>query len=378
MGGTDMKKHYEDLSTPARLLLGPGPSNVPDRVTKAMTCPVIGHLDPVFLAIMEEVQDMLREVFMTENRLTLPVSGTGSAGMEAALVNSIEPGDPVLVCVNGVFGTRMCDIVERCGGVLRKVEAEWGRPIDPGQVRDALEDFDARVVAVVHAETSTGVLQPLEELSSIVHEKDALFLVDTVTSLSGAPVKVDDWDIDVCYSGTQKCLNCPPGLAPITFSPRAVEKLDKRSTPVRSWYLDMSMVQKYWGSDRVYHHTAPISMVYALREALRIVLEEGLEERWERHLKYNRELVRGLEEMGLRMLVEERFRTPMVLSVIVPDSIDDDAVRKRLLDEFNTEIASGLGPLKGKIWRIGIMGISCREEIVQHILSSMKAALFRQ
>ncbi len=370
-----MKKHYEDLSTPARLLLGPGPSNVPDRVTKAMTCPVIGHLDPVFLAIMEEVQDMLRKVFMTENRLTLPVSGTGSAGMEAALVNSIEPGDPVLVCVNGVFGTRMCDIVERCGGVLRKVEAEWGRPIDPGQVRDALKDFDARVVAVVHAETSTGVLQPLEELSSIVHEKDALFLVDTVTSLSGSPVKVDDWNIDICYSGSQKCLNCPPGLAPITFGPRAVEKLDKRSTPVRSWYLDMSMVQKYWGSDRVYHHTAPISMVYALREALRIVLEEGLEERWERHSKYNRELVRGLEEMGLRMLVEERFRTPMVLSVIVPEGVDDDAVRKRLLDEFNTEIASGLGPLKGKIWRIGIMGMSCREEIVQHILSSMKAAL---
>jgi alanine-glyoxylate transaminase / serine-glyoxylate transaminase / serine-pyruvate transaminase len=375
MGGTDMKKHYEDLSIPARLLLGPGPSNVPDRVTKAMTSPVIGHLDPVFLAIMEEVQDMLREVFMTENRLTLPVSGTGSAGMEAALVNSIEPGDPVLVCVNGVFGTRMCDIVQRCGGVLRKVEAEWGQPIDPLQVREALKDFDARVVAVVHAETSTGVLQPLKELSSIVHEKDALFLVDTVTSLSGSPVKVDEWNIDICYSGSQKCLNCPPGLAPITFSPRAVEKLDNRSTPVRSWYLDMSMVQKYWGSDRVYHHTAPISMIYALREALRIVLEEGLEERWKRHSEYNRKLVKGLEEMGLNMLVEERFRTPMVLSVLVPDGVDDDTVRKRLLDEFNTEIASGLGPLKGKIWRIGIMGLSCREEIVRHILSSMKAVL---
>ena len=370
-----MKTGYESLKTPRRLLLGPGPSNISDEVSKAMTCPILSHLDPAFLAIMEEVQQMLRAVFMTENRLTLPVSGTGSAGMEAALVNAIEPGESVLVCVNGVFGTRMCDIVERCGGILHKIESTWGQPVDPHQVRDALKQSNARVVAVVHAETSTGVLQPLKELSDIVHEHDGLFLVDTVTSLSGCPVKTDQWNLDICYSGTQKCLSCPPGLAPITFSDRAVDKLARRSTPVRSWYLDMTMVQKYWGADRVYHHTAPINMIYALREALRLILEEGLEIRWERHLKNHHILVGGLEELGLQLLVEKQYRIPMLNSVLVPKGVDESDVRKRLLEEFDIEIGAGLGPLKGKIWRIGIMGHSCTTENVERLLAALKTIL---
>lgn len=370
-----MGKTYKALNPPHRILMGPGPSNVHDSVMEALSKPVVGHLDPVFLSIMEEVQEMLRQVFLTTNHLTIPISGTGSAGMEAALVNAIEDGDHVLVCISGVFGQRMCDIVERCGGILKKVETEWGTPIDPEQVRTALADFPAKIVAIVHAETSTGVLQPLEDISKIVHEKDALLLVDAVTSLGGAPLKIDEWGIDICYSGTQKCLSCPPGLAPITFGPRALEKINKRSSKVQSWYLDMTMVQKYWGPDRVYHHTAPISMIYALREALRIVVEEGLANRWERHLIYHRSLVEGLEKLGLQMLVDPSYRTPMLNSVVIPSGADDAVIRKRLLEEYNTEIGSGLGPLKGKIWRIGLMGHSCTQENVNHILSALKSLL---
>ncbi|MBN2687062.1 MAG: alanine--glyoxylate aminotransferase family protein [Deltaproteobacteria bacterium] len=366
---------YAPLNPPERILLGPGPSNVDDSVMKALSKPVVGHLDPVFLAIMEEVQEMLRHVFMTKNHLTIPVSGTGSAGMEAALVNAIEEGDHVLVCISGVFGQRMSDIVKRCGGVLKTVETQWGTPIDPEQVRSALAEFPASVVAIVHAETSTGVLQPLEDISRIVHERDALLLVDTVTSLGGAPLKIDEWEIDICYSGTQKCLSCPPGLAPITFGQRAIDKLNRRSSPVQSWYLDMTMVQKYWGPDRVYHHTAPISMIYALREALRLVVEEGLAARWERHRVHHNSLVKGLETMGLKLLVDPAYRTPMLNSVVIPPGVDDTAVRKRLLEEYNTEIGSGLGPLKGKIWRIGLMGHSCTEENVNHILSALKSLI---
>lgn len=370
-----MDTAYKDLSLPQRVLLGPGPSNVPERVMKAMGSPVVGHLDPAFLAVMEEVQEMLQSVFMTKNRFTIPISGTGSAGMEAALVNVIEEGDHVLVCVSGVFGERMCDIVGRCGGILKRVETQWGTPIDPDDVAEALKEFPAKIVAIVHAETSTGVLQPLEEISKIVHEKDALLLVDAVTSLGGAPLKIDEWNVDVCYSGTQKCLSCPPGLAPITFGPLAVEKLRNRSQKVQSWYLDMTMLEKYWGPDRVYHHTAPISMVYAIRESLRIVLEEGLANRWERHSAYHRDLVSGLEKLGLKMLVEEPYRTPMLNSVVIPPDVDDVSVRKRLLEEYNTEIGSGLGPLKGKIWRIGLMGHSCTQENIEHILNALKALL---
>lgn len=370
-----MSDLYKDLSMPQRILLGPGPSNVPERVLKAMSAPVVGHLDPTFLEIMEDVQEMLRAVFMTQNRFTIPISGTGSAGMEAALVNMIEENDHVLVCVNGVFGERMSDIVARCGGVLKRVEAIWGTPIIAEDVERAIKDFPAKLVAIVHAETSTGVLQPLEEISKIVHDNGALLLVDAVTSLSGVPFKTDDWNVDVCYSGTQKCLSCPPGLAPITLSQRAIERLNKRTSKVKSWYLDMTMIEKYWGPERVYHHTAPISMIYALREALRIVLEEGLVNRWKRHSRYSGELVAGLEDLGLKMLVEERFRIPMLNSVYIPQDIDDVQIRKRLLNEYNIEIGSGLGPLKGKIWRIGLMGHSCTKENVEHILDALKVLI---
>jgi len=370
-----MTTEYQDLSIPERVLLGPGPSNIPPSVSNAMSQNMLGHLDPVFLTIMEEVQEMLRSVFMTENRFTIPISGTGSAGMESALVNTIEKGDHVLICVNGVFGTRMCDIVERCGGILKRIDAEWGKPIDTDFVRQTLEDFPARIVAIVHAETSTGVLQPLEEISQIVHERGALFIVDAVTSLAGTELKIDDWDVDVCYSGTQKCLSCPPGLAPVTFSQRAIEKLRERKGSVQSWYLDMTMLEKYWGPERVYHHTAPISMIYALRESLRLVLEEGLQARWERHRKYHNELVSGLEKLGLSMLVEEKYRTPMLNSVIIPETADDVSVRQQLLKEYNIEVGSGLGPLKGKIWRIGLMGHSCTRENVEVVLHALKNLL---
>jgi alanine-glyoxylate transaminase/serine-glyoxylate transaminase/serine-pyruvate transaminase len=372
---TSMATKYRDLSLPDRILLGPGPSNIPPSVSKAMSQHMVGHLDPVFLAIMEEVQEMMRRVFMTSNRFTIPISGTGSAGMESALVNTIEKGDHVLVCVNGVFGTRMCDIVERCGGILKRIDAEWGKPIDGELVRQTLEDFPARIVAIVHAETSTGVLQPLEEISRIVHEQGALLVVDAVTSLAGVEVKIDDWGVDVCYSGTQKCLSCPPGLAPITFSEKAMEKLRNRKAAVQSWYLDMTMLEKYWGPERVYHHTAPINMIYALRESLRLVLEEGLQKRWARHREHHNELVSGLEKLGLSMLVEKTYRTPMLNSVIIPETADDASVRQQLLNEYNIEIGSGLGPLKGKIWRIGLMGHSCTKENVEMILYALKNLL---
>lgn len=370
-----MSDSYTDLSMPNRILMGPGPSNVPERVLKAMSAPVVGHLDPAFLYVMEEVQEMLRTVFVTQNRFTIPISGTGSAGMEAAFVNTIEAGDNVLVCVNGVFGERMSDIVSRCGGILKRVEAKWGTPIDPADVKKAMQDFPADIVAIVHAETSTGVLQPLEEISKIVHDKGALLLVDAVTSLGGAPLRTDEWNIDVCYSGTQKCLSCPPGLAPITLNSRVLERLKRRTRNVQSWYLDMTMLERYWGPERVYHHTAPVSMIYALRESLRIVLEEGLVNRWERHARYSGDLVAGLENLGLKMLVEERYRIPMLNSVYIPEGVDDVQIRKRLLEEYNIEIGSGLGPLKGKIWRIGLMGHSCRKENVDLILKALKALI---
>lgn len=370
-----MVKRYEKINPPNRILMGPGPSNVPAPVMAALGAPVVGHLDPAFLAVMEEVQEMLRAVMRTENMLTIPVSGTGSAAMEAALVNVLEPGDGALICVNGVFGERMCDIAGRCGAEVRRVDAPWGSPVDPGAVRKELDGFKAKVVAAVHAETSTGVLQPLEDLSKAAHERGALFLADAVTSLAGAPVEVDRWGIDVCYSGTQKCLSCPPGLAPITFGPRAMEVLTKRKTKVRSWYLDMTMILKYWGPDRAYHHTAPISMIYALREALRVVLEEGLEKRWERHLRVHDSLVRGLGKLGLSMLVEKPYRAPMINTVVIPEGVNDLDVRRRLLGEYSLEIGGGLGVLKGKVWRIGIMGDSCTEENVGILLGALRKLL---
>ncbi len=361
-----------ELNPPLRTLLGPGPSPVNPRVLQALSLPVVGHLDPAFLKIMDDSMAMLREVFQTKNRLALPMSGTGSAGMETCLVNLVEPGDAVLVGVNGVFGTRMVDVAQRCGAQVDTVDAEWGTALDPGQFRSALAKKKYKVVAVVHAETSTGVLQPLEEISRIVHEHDGLLLVDAVTSLGGAPVKVDEVGIDACYSGTQKCLSCPPGLSPVTFNERAIDVVRKRKTKVQSWYLDLSMIEKYWGSERVYHHTAPISMNYALYEALRIVLEEGLEASWKRHLEIHGVFIREMRKLEIEPAVAESIRAPMINAMRIPEGIDDAKVRQRLYDEFNIEIGAGLGPLKGKIWRVGLMGHGARAENVDLLTKALR------
>ena len=366
---------YRDLNPPTRLLLGPGPSNVDPRVLRAMAAPVIGHLDPEFLKIMDETKQLLQYTFQTDNYLTLPLSGTGSAGMEAALCNVIEPGDKVVVCVKGLFGERMCDMVQRCQGELIRIEAEWGQTIKPQQVGSVLKQAKVKVVAIVHAETSTGILQPLEDISRLAHEHGALLLVDAVTSLGGCPLKVDDWDLDVVYSGTQKCLSCPPGLAPITFSSRAQEVLDARQTKVQSWYLDMTMIQRYWGAERFYHHTAPISMCYALREALRLVHDEGLEVRWQRHELNHRALMAGLQAMGLQPFAQEGHRLPSLNAVRVPEGIEDAAVRGRLLQDYGIEIGGGLGKLKGQIWRIGLMGYNSTKKTVLVFLGALEAVL---
>ena len=362
-----------ELNPTARFLMGPGPSDVHPRVLKAMATPMIGHLDPQFLQIMDGVKQMLRDLFKTKNELTFAVSATGSAGMETCFVNLLEPGDEALICVNGVFGNRMCDNVERCGAKLVRVDAPWGKPVDPADVKKALGKSKPKLVAVVHAETSTGVRQPLEEISKMVHEAGALFLVDTVTSLGGIDVRIDEWGIDAVYSGTQKCLSCPPGLSPVSFGPRALQAMDKRKTKVQSWYLDLSMLRKYWeGAKRVYHHTAPVSMAYALYEALRIVFEEGLEARFARHRRTHEMLRDGLEAMGFEFLVAPEYRLPMLNSVRIPKGVDDAAVRSKLLNEYNIEIGAGLGDFAGKVWRIGLMGCSCTENHVNMLLAALK------
>jgi alanine-glyoxylate transaminase/serine-glyoxylate transaminase/serine-pyruvate transaminase len=329
-----------------------------------MSAPCIGHLDPYFLATMDETQRLLRDLFQTQNPFTIPVSGTGSAGMETCFVNLVEPGDEVVVCVNGVFGTRMADIVGRLGGQLIRVDAPWGRAVDPDAVRKAIQGRRPKVLAVVHAETSTGVRQPLEDLGAIARQSGALFLVDTVTSLGGIEVAVDRLGIDAVYSGTQKCLSCPPGLAPISFGPAALAALKGRKRPVVSWYLDMGMVGSYWGAERKYHHTAPINMVYALREALRIIAEEGLEARFARHRLHHLALVAGVEAMGLRMVVPEGERLPMLNTIHIPEGADDKKVRAALLRDFGIEIGAGLGEFAGKAWRVGLMGhAACRRNV---------------
>jgi alanine-glyoxylate transaminase / serine-glyoxylate transaminase / serine-pyruvate transaminase len=346
------------------------------RVLAALARPLVGHLDPEFLALMDDLKRMLREVFATKNELTFPVSGTGSAGMEACLVNLLEPGDTAVVCVNGEFGRRMTDIVERCGARVVAVDVPWGRAVAPDDVRKALAGVDApKLVAVVHAETSTGALSPVEDIAPVVRESGALLVVDAVTSLAGCPVRIDDWGVDACYSGTQKCLSCPPGLSPVTFSDRAREVIRARKTKVVSWYLDVSMIEKYWGAERVYHHTAPISMSYALAEALRIVLEEGLPARFARHRRNHLALAAGLEALGFRFVVEAPHRLPMLNSMFLPDGVEEAPLRRKLLEETGIEVGGGLGPFKGKIWRIGLMGESSRIGKVLGLLSALEAMM---
>ena len=358
--------------------MGPGPSSVHPRVYEALSKPLVGHLDPQFLGIMDATQEMLRQVFQTRNPLTISVSGTGSSGMEAAFVNVVEPGDEVLVCVNGVFGNRMSDIVERIGGVLRRIDRPWGEVFDPEEVATALKTYpNVRVVAIVQAETSTGAHQPLEAIGTLCRERDALLLVDAVTALGGTDLRLDDWGVDVCYSGTQKCLSAPPGLAPLSLGPRATEKLEKRRSKVVSWYLDLTMIQNYWSDGkRAYHHTAPISMNYALHQALAVVLEEGLEARFARHRRHSAALVAGLEALGFRLFASEGHRLPMLNAVWIPEGVDDAGTRRQLLDRFGIEIGAGLGEVAGKIWRIGLMGESCRRENVSAFLAALESLLF--
>ncbi|WP_437207192.1 pyridoxal-phosphate-dependent aminotransferase family protein [Planctomicrobium sp. SH664] len=370
---------FAPIEPPRRTLMGPGPSDTSPRALAALAAPTVGHLDPYFLKIMDETQQMLRKVFQTENRLTLAVSGTGSAGMETCFVNLLEPGDRVLVGVNGVFGGRMADVAARCGAEVRKLERPFGEVFSPDEVRAAVEAFQPKLVALVHAETSTGALQPLEEISEIVHRNGALLLTDHVTSLGGLPVKIDEWQIDAAYSGTQKCLSCPPGLSPVTFSERAVAVMEARKTKIQSWYLDMGMVRNYWSNlSRAYHHTAPINMNYALHQALREVLEEGLEARFARHRRNHLALRAGLEALGLQYAVAEQHRLPMLNAVTIPEGIDDKGVRGRLLSEFGIEIGAGLGPMAGKTWRVGLMGETCQPRNVLLFLAALESCLAEQ
>jgi len=367
--------NYPQLEDNAPLLLGPGPSNVPPRVLQAMASPMMGHLDPVFLETMDRIQALLQYTFQAENSFALPVSGTGSAAMEAALSNMIEPGDPVLVCVSGFFGERILDMSRRYQGEVETIRRPMGEVFSLDEIEHALKSRPAKVVAIVHGETSTGAQQPMEGLADLVHAQGGVLVVDAVATLGGSPVLVDEWDIDVCYSGSQKCLSVPPGLGPITLGPRAEKVLAERKTQVGNWYFDLSGVQKYWGKERTYHHTAPISSNLALYEGLRIVAEEGLEARWARHQASAEMLWEGLQDLDMTMVVPEATRMITVTTVRVPDGVDEAAVRGRLRAEYNIAIAGGLGDMKGKVWRIGLMGHSAREQNVRHLIGALEKIL---
>jgi alanine-glyoxylate transaminase / serine-glyoxylate transaminase / serine-pyruvate transaminase len=358
-----------------RCLMGPGPSNVHPRVLDSLRHPPIGHLDPQFLDLMNNIQRMLRYSFKTENLLTIPISGTGSAAMEAAVCNFIEQGDDVLICVNGYFGDRLSEMALRYGAKIRKLERPWGEIFTIDEIKRSLEERPVKVVMIIHGETSTGALQPLNEIAKIVHDYGALLLVDCVTSLGGVPVEIDQWGIDIAYSATQKCLSVPPGLSPITVGPRAIEILDKRKTPVPNWYLDLTMVRKYWGNERTYHHTAPINMNYALYEGLTLLVEEGLEACWMRHQENAELLWSGLESLGLKLVIPKEYRLPSLTTIFIPEDFDDLAVRNILLDKFNIEISGGLGTHRGKIWRIGLMGYSSQSQNVTKLLEALREIL---
>ncbi len=365
------------LNPPNRILLGPGPSDAHPQTLQAQALPLIGHMDPEFVRIMNEVAEMLREVYGTKNQLTLPMSATGSAGMETVFVNLIEPGDKALICENGLFGVRMIDVAERAGAQVTVVNAPWGEAVDPAKVQEALAKDKFKVVAIVHAETSTGVRQPLEEIAKMAHANGALFVVDCVTSIGGIPIEADKVGIDASYSGTQKCLSAPPGLSPVTFNQRAVDVIMNRKTKVQSWYLDLSMIAKYWGgATRAYHHTAPISSVYAIHAALKLIHDEGLENVYERHAITGLALHKGLEAMGLELVVKNPdHRLPELTTFYIPEGIEDGVVRSRLLNEYGIEIGGGLGVLAGKIWRVGLMGHSCRKRNVMLILAALETVL---
>ena len=354
------------------LLMGPGPSCIAPEVYEAIGRQTLGHMDTDFIAIMDEIKVQLQTVLNTANQLTIPVSGTGSAGMETCFVNLVEKGDAVLVLTNGVFGTRMQDVAGRLGADVDALEFEWGTPVDVEQAKAKLAGKDYKIAAVVHAETSTGVVSPVKELGELLKGSDTIFLVDTVTSLGGIEVAMDAWGIDALYSGTQKCLSCPPGLAPVSFSGKAMRALENRKTKVPNWYLDLGMIVNYWGGGkRVYHHTAPVNMLYALCQALTLIVEEGIDNVYARHRKHHEALVTGLQDLGLEMLVAPEHRLPMLNAVNCPDGIDEAAARKRLRAEFNIEIGGGLGPLAGKIWRIGLMGHTARAESVDRVLAAL-------
>jgi len=357
------------------LLMGPGPSNVPAPVLAALARPTIGHLDPHFLKIMDELKVSLQAIIGTSNKMTIPISGTGSAGMETSFVNIIERDDQVLILSNGVFGKRMQDVAGRLGARVDALEFEWGSPVVPEEASKKIGERDWKVVAIVHAETSTGVRNPVAEIGALLKGRSALYLVDTVTSLGGIPVRMDEWGADILYSGTQKCLSCPPGLAPVSLSERAWAAVEGRKSKVPSWYLDLTMIANYWGQARVYHHTAPINMLYGLYEALKVIRDEGLELVFHRHAEAHAFLAEGLEKLGMKMLVQKEWRLPMLNSVICPSGIDEASVRKRLRAEHRIEIGAGLGPLTGKIWRIGLMGHTARKENVERLLAALRKVL---
>lgn len=371
----------KSFTPPKRLLMGPGPSDIPDRVLQAMARPTIGHLDPKFVEMMDDVKRLLQYAMQTENSMTIPISAPGSAGMEACFVNLLEPGDKAIICRNGVFGERMRQNAERCGAQPVIVDDPWGAPVSPDKLKETLSKHsDAKLVAFVHAETSTGALSDAKELTKIAHQHDCLALVDAVTSLGGVPLRVDEWEIDALYSGSQKCLSAPPGLAPLTFSARAMQVVANRKSPVQSWFLDLNLLTGYWGDGggngkRAYHHTAPIHSLYALHESLVLLEEEGLDAAWARHQKHHQTLVAGLQVLGMEMIVEPAYRLPQLNSVYLPDGVNDGTVRKRLLDEYNLEIGAGLGDLAGKAWRIGLMGASCDRMHVEYCLKALGEVL---
>jgi alanine-glyoxylate transaminase/serine-glyoxylate transaminase/serine-pyruvate transaminase len=375
---TEQPRQYTTLVAPERVLMAPGPTNLPAPVQQALLAPLTGHKDPAYLRVMDETADLLREVFLTRNAVTLALPGTGGAGMEACLVNLLEPGERVLICVNGLFGERMVEIGRRIGADVVPLEATWGQIVEPDSVRRALGKKGAKLIVLVHGETSTGVLQPVEEIERIAHEHDALLALDAVATLGGIDVSTDEWGVDLCYTGSQKCLSAPPGAAPVTVSERGMAAIRERRTPVASWYYDLSLHERYWLGERVYHHTAPVLTMYALREACRLVVEEGLAARWRRHERLSRALVAGLEALGLELFAAKKYRLPTVAAIRVPEGVNDARVRGILLERFGIEIAGGLGEYAGRMWRVGIMGYSASEANVALVLAALEYALVQE